>query len=51
MGLIHPKPYKVKRGNEWILIYSDSNNKHVIEFYKKHKYYIGDNFIECLKIL
>lgn len=37
MGLIHPKPYKVKRGNEWILI-TPEPREYISDPFKKEIY-------------
>ena len=38
-----------KIGCEWILVYSDLHNPKTLEFYKKHNYVIGSNYVECKK--
>lgn len=38
-------------GKKWIILHASTKTKTSVSFYKKHKYDIGNNYIECAKDL
>lgn len=38
-------------GKKWVILHASTKTKTSINFYKKHKYDIGNNYIECAKDL